>query len=184
MNLDNIYIKKIHNQGSNLNIMKYYQLRKLIEKLIKYDKNRDCFADIDFSYLIDKTIGYYNLYVAKKELSLVAGLLIGKPYPDKTIMSIAYVVANKYRNMGIGTELLGRAINTCFAEFECLSINLSASIDNIFSRKMIESFDFELISDDELKKRNGCLVKQAKYSLDYNQYIKKYDRFKQYPKLS
>ena len=183
MVLDDINIKEVFKQGTNLNVWQYDRLRGIVKKLMKYDQNKDCFGDHHLFKLMMDIISHYNLYVVKKNFVTTAGIVIGTPYLDKKVMAVAYVVAKKYRNIGIGSELLGRAIKTCFEECECLEISLSASVDNIPSRKMIEKNHFSLVSEDSTELRKGEQVKQVRYSLDYNQYIKEYDNFKKYKTL-
>lgn len=180
MNLDNLNVKEVFKQGANLNGLQYYKLRGVVQKLMKFDQKKDHLSESELLEIISDN---YDLFVAKKNFVTAAGLLVGRPYWDKKIMSIAYVVIEKYRNLGIGTELLGRAIKTCFDEYECLEIILSARVDNVPSRKMIENSHFTLMDEDSAKAIVGTLENHANYSLDYNQYIKKYDRFKKYKTL-
>lgn len=181
---NDMIMKKAFDHKEKLNVLRYFYLKSVIKKLKKHDNNRGCFSNFDIFRILCIMISYYDVYLAKENYNIMGGVFVGVPYEDESITSISYIVNKKYRNQGIGSNLLQRTVKTCFEDYQCSKIMISHNVGNIPSEKIIKKCGFIFAEEKPiLDHMSGLITQKLCYELSYNDYNRLEERFINVKKL-
>lgn len=97
---------------------------------------------------------------------------------QKEETAIGYWIAEKYQGLGLITNSVKFIVQYSFNEIGLKKIYIRCATQNIKSRNIPEKLGFSFVEIVELSENlYGHLVDHALYSIDYNDYLLKIDKF-------
>ena len=130
--------------------------KKIMDRIISFDKNKDCFGDYNFYevandyinlaiYIKNKLIGYLGMY---HEDSIY--------YSEKGKYMITICLRKEYQSQGLGDIIIKQAIEALFNEYDAESIDIEVIEDNYKCKKLVTKNHF-------IKDRKDTFLKEGEY---------------------
>ena len=156
--------------------------KKIMDRIISFDKNKDCLGDYDFYevsddyinlavYIKNKLIGYVEIY---HEDSVY--------YSKKGKYMITICIREEYQSIGLGDIILKQTINTLFNEFDAKTIDIEVVEDNYKCNKLVIKNHFIKDKKDTFLKK-GEYVSSTHYVYTKDIYEKEQVHLKKYKKF-
>ena len=151
--------------------------KKIMDKIISFDTNKDCFGDYDF-YQVSGDYTNLAIYIRKELIGYV-----GFSNLEEKEYTITICIKEEYQSKGLGDIILKQTIKTLYSVYKIDKINIEVIDNNSKCTKLINRNHFDKANSDTFLK-DGKYVPSTHYVYTKHNYEKDRKNFKVYKKIT
>lgn len=158
------------------------QDKRIMNRIISFDKNKNCFGDYDFYEVADD---YINLAIYSKRILIgYLGIYYTDSiyYSEKGKYTITICLREEYQSKGLGNIILKQTIRTLFSNYRAKSIDIEIIEDNEKCNRLALKNNFNKDVEDTFL-RDGNYVKSVHYIYTDEEYERDKNKLKVYEKI-